>query len=172
MDTDRLCAGDIGVDVCLVDQGGPGVDDHWTGGEGVDGVIGFEGGAGVLMDLGERLETDVSHGVRLLGDGGGDAAILDVGERVLIAIHGDEGAVGCIGALEYLRDCFARIRFQADEGVDACRRQFFRGTSWFDRRHCWHLPLMSTTSTILSAGWVEISPLYPSRRSARFGCSG
>jgi hypothetical protein len=55
VDSGFLCAGDVEVNIRLIDQGRAGVDKHRKGREGVDGVIGFERFVRVFMDLSEGL---------------------------------------------------------------------------------------------------------------------
>ena len=72
------------------------------------GVVGFV----------QHLEAEVAHGVRALRDGRVDDAGFDEREGVRVDVHGNQGAVREMVALEGFGDGFAALGFKTDESID------------------------------------------------------
>src|SRR6266403_4804355 len=66
----------------------------------------------------EHLHADVGHGVWLLSDRGGDAALLYPVERLRISIHRHDNLPFHVVAVEQSGYLFSRLRLEADKGVN------------------------------------------------------
>ena len=96
----------------------------------------------LMMQFIEHLQTDVSHGVRLLRNGRGDHAFLDPLQSVRIGVHRDDGAAFYAVVTEHSRNFFAGKRLKTDEGVDVfflVIRQILRGGIEGDARITLHI---------------------------------
>src|SRR5258706_12209467 len=65
----------------------------------------------------EHLHADVGHGVWLLRDRSGDAALLNPVERLRISIRRHDNLAFHVVSVEQSGDLFTRLRLEADKGV-------------------------------------------------------
>src|SRR6266853_4638048 len=66
----------------------------------------------------EHLHANVGHGVWLLSDRGGDAALLYPVERLRISIHRHDNLPFHVVAVEQSGDLFTGLRLETDKGVN------------------------------------------------------
>src|ERR1700693_662876 len=104
--------------VIFVDQGRTSIYERGDGCKAVFRPIGIERRRLVVIQVVQHLHAHKCHGVWLLGNRGGDAALLDPIQSVRIGIHSHYNFSRDLIAVKYAGHFFARLRLETDEGID------------------------------------------------------
>src|SRR5271169_93316 len=104
--------------VRLVDQGRTGIHETGNGRINVLRPVRSQRRRLVMIKSVQHLHADVAHGVRLLRDRGRDLPLLYPVERLRIGVHRHNHLAGHAITIEQSGDLFARLRLQADKGVN------------------------------------------------------